>query len=295
MAGPASATQAPGLRRRLPARRARASPKEAWAQVGKSGMIERRATVCSSIRSGVRRRPANRPVMVFLGHGGRTPLPTAHGAACPSTSWRQPWPARRGAGDAELARLGRRSGRPTFAHPALATAEDPGGRLGNWIPARWISRSRRCNDLGEAQLRSPSSAATRLTRVTIFGESAGVGRHGADLHGPARLGRGGRQAVPVKGGSPSALRRAGGHGAGVPGPSTPPKFRAKAFAKSVGLPNATADQLRALPVEKTYGRAFPFIDGKVVQHSPGEPFKAGTEAKVPLIIGSNSWEGSLNQ
>ena len=65
------------------------------------------------------------------------------------------------------------------------------------------------------------------------------------------------------------------------------------WAKSVGLTAPTAAELRAVPVEKTLGRSFPFVDGQVVRHSPGVPFHAHTEARIPFIIGSNSDESSL--
>jgi para-nitrobenzyl esterase len=65
------------------------------------------------------------------------------------------------------------------------------------------------------------------------------------------------------------------------------------WTRSLGMANPTAAELRAIPVEKTLARAFPFIDGKVVTASPGKPFHDGTEAKVPLIIGANSDEASL--
>lgn len=59
--------------------------------------------------------------------------------------------------------------------------------------------------------------------------------------------------------------------------------------------DATAAQLRAIPLADVVrnGRSFPFIDGKVVVRSAGEPFYRNEEAHVPLIIGGNSNESSL--
>ena len=118
--------------------------------------------------------------------------------------------------------------------------------------------------------------------VTIFGESAGAGTVQIFMAAPE-----------AKGLFAKAISESGSGGTALP-PFSAAEAQGVAFAKSQGLTGATAEQLRAIPVEKTYGRAFPFIDGKVVQHSPGQPFKAGTEFKLPLMIGSNSWEGSLN-
>jgi para-nitrobenzyl esterase len=67
------------------------------------------------------------------------------------------------------------------------------------------------------------------------------------------------------------------------------------WAESLGLKDATADQLRAIPLADVVrnGRAFPFIDGKVVVHSPGEPFYRGAEMRIPFMIGANTHEASL--
>lgn len=69
-----------------------------------------------------------------------------------------------------------------------------------------------------------------------------------------------------------------------------------AWAKSIGAPNASAASLRALPVEKVLSApfiAFPSVDGSLLDRNPAETFARGEEAKVPLLIGANSWEGSL--
>jgi para-nitrobenzyl esterase len=88
-------------------------------------------------------------------------------------------------------------------------------------------------------------------------------------------GAGGSVLLPIRGGGVSAEKLG------------------EQWAASIGLPHATADQLRALPVQKLLKRSFPFIDGKVIVDSPGAPFSRGSEAKVPLIIGANSNEATL--
>ncbi len=69
------------------------------------------------------------------------------------------------------------------------------------------------------------------------------------------------------------------------------------LAQSLGLPaEATAEQLRALPVDKLVaarGRYGPVVEGRLMHESTTEAFARGDEAPVPLIIGSNSWEASL--
>ena len=233
--------------------------KEAWAQVG------RQSEDCLFLNVWRPKGAARAPVMVFLHGGGFTygaaGVPLYDGANL----------ARRGA---VLVTLNYRLGRlGFFAHPAL-TAEDPGAKLGNYgvmdqVEAlRWVQRN-------------IARFGGDPANVTVFGESAGAGvvqilmgsTEGAGLFAKAvsESGSGGTALQPLK--------AAEGQG--------------EQWAKGLGMANPTAADLRAVPVEKTLGRAFPFLDGKVVQHSPGVPFHLGTEAKVPLIIGSNSDEASL--
>jgi para-nitrobenzyl esterase len=233
--------------------------KEAWAQVGKQ------SEDCLFLNVWRPKAAGNYPVMVFLHGGGFTygsaGVPLYDGANL----------ARRGV---VLVTLNYRLGRlGYFAHPAL-TAEDPKGLLGNYgimdqIEAlRWVKRN-------IARFGGDPS------NVTVFGESAGAGTVQILMASPQSNGL-----------FQKAISESGAGGTPLPSFHAA-EVQGETYAKSVGLPNATADELRALPVEKTLGRALPFIDGKVVQHSPGEPFQAGTEMKIPLIIGSNSWEGSL--
>ena len=69
----------------------------------------------------------------------------------------------------------------------------------------------------------------------------------------------------------------------------------QAIAEQLGLPNATAEQLRSVPVEQLVEK-FPFatipgyIDGKVVQRSVAESFAADEFAQVPILQGTNHEE-----
>jgi para-nitrobenzyl esterase len=69
-----------------------------------------------------------------------------------------------------------------------------------------------------------------------------------------------------------------------------------ALAQKLGLgADATAAQLRALPLEKLVGavRARPVIDGRLMTEGSEQGFARGDQAPAPLIIGANSWEASL--
>jgi para-nitrobenzyl esterase len=69
------------------------------------------------------------------------------------------------------------------------------------------------------------------------------------------------------------------------------------LAASAGVPESgTAAQLRALEPEKLFGdyyAAGPFMDGRLVRQFPLAVFEQGTARRVPLMIGSNSDEGSI--
>jgi para-nitrobenzyl esterase len=123
--------------------------------------------------------------------------------------------------------------------------------------------------------------------VTIFGESAGAGTVQILMSSPTSKGLF-HKAISESGSGSSALFpiRRGAINAEKVG---------EMWAAGLGLKDATVEQLRAVPLADVIknGRAFPFIDGKVVEYSPGAPFYRGAEMPVPLIIGGNSNESSL--
>lgn len=239
--------------------------KEPWAQVG--AMSED----CLFLNVWRPAKAGRYPVMVFLHGGGFTygaaGVPLYDGAAL----------AKRGAVIVTINyRLGRLG---FFAHPAL-TREDPDSRLGNYAimdqvaALQWVKRN---------IARFGGDAAN----VTVFGESAGAGSVQILMGSPvaeglfhkaiSESGAGGSALFPIRGGPISAEKLG------------------EMWATSIGLKDATAEQLRAVPLADVVknGRAFPFIDGKVVTRSPGDPFYSGREMRIPLIIGGNSNESSL--
>lgn len=239
--------------------------KEPWAQVG--AMSED----CLFLNVWRPARAGKYPVMVFIHGGGFT-----YGAAgVPLYDGRAL--AERGAVIVTINyRLGRLG---FFAHPAL-TKEDPQGRLGNYAIMDQIAAL-------EWVRRNVAHFGGDTANITVFGESAGAGSVQILMGTPAakglfhkaisESGAGGTPLAPIRG-----------------GPINAEKF-GEMWTASLGLKNPSAADLRAIPLAEVVknGRSFPFIDGKVVVRSPGEPFYRNEEMRVPLIIGGNSNESSL--
>ncbi|RDE07341.1 carboxylesterase/lipase family protein [Sphingomonas aracearum] len=238
--------------------------KEAWAQVGTQ------SEDCLFLNVWRPKAPGKYPVMVFFHGGGFTygaaGVPLYEGSAL----------AARGV---VLVTVNYRLGRlGFFAHPAL-TRENPNGALGNYAIMDQIASLRWMQKNIAAFGGDPAN-------VTIFGESAGAGSVQLLMGSPelkglfhkaiSESGSGASPLPPIRGGAINA------------------EAVGEMWTASLGLKNATPEQLRAIPLDEVIkGRGFPFLDGKVVKQSPGEPFFANTEARVPLIIGSNSNEATL--
>ena len=210
------------------------------------------------------------PVMVYI-HGGSFSLGSAGVHLFDGSNL-----ARRGAVivtvNYRLGRLG------FFAHPAL-TKEDPKGPLGNYglmdqfAALQWVQRN-------------IAKFGGDPKNVTIFGESAGAGSVQLLMAWP---GAAGVMAKAVSesgaGGEPLSPIR------GVP---NSPEAAGEKWAASLGLKDATAAQLRAVPLKDIVGAAgFPMIDGTYVRHAPGDNYRRGETAKIPFIVGGNSYEESL--
>jgi para-nitrobenzyl esterase len=186
-----------------------------------------------------------------------------------------------------------------FAHPAL-TKETPGGPLGNYgyldqiAALLWVKKN-------------VTAFGGDPGNVTIFGESAGGGSVFMLMTSPLAKGLFHKAIVESGGG------RAGGFGGG-------PKYLQKAgakgepsaesiglaFAKKKGIEGddaAALAALRKLPSDAivdglnlmgmqqaadTY--AGPIVDGAITVEPTEDAFRAGRQAKVPLVIGANDAE-----
>ncbi len=210
---------------------------------------------------------ADLPVMVWI-HGGAFligsgSLPLYDGAAL----------ARR---DAIVVSINYRLGLLGFlSHPALSAEQ--GGASGNYglldqiAALRWVERN-------------IAAFGGDPGNVTVFGESAG---------GLSILAL---MASPLADGLFDKAIVQSGAGLSVFPPVRQAEAAGAAWAAASGHADATADDLRGLSVDQVLaGQTFigPVVDGAVLWRSPGDAFARGEQARIPLIIGSNSFEASL--
>jgi para-nitrobenzyl esterase len=171
-----------------------------------------------------------------------------------------------------------------LAHPALS-ATDPRGISGNYGFLDQVQALRWVRDHIGAFGGDPS-------QVTIFGESAGARSVHALIAMPSARGLFHRAIAQSGGGfSPTQALKTEVHGL------LSAESWGAALAKTLGA--STAEALRALPAHTVQTAAeqlgLPLttvVDGVVMPEQPGDLFRTGKMAKVPVLLGFNKDEGT---
>jgi len=173
-----------------------------------------------------------------------------------------------------------------FDHPALAADRSDGQAGGNYGMMDIVAALEWVRD-------NIGAFGGDAGNVTIFGESAGGAAVTRLMISPAARGLFHKAVIQ------SGLGRDEGTPLDQPSASGRPSLqdRGAAWADRAGLPDASAEALRAIPAERLLRPAPSFyggdnlpIDGVVVTEDVMTAFAAGRQARVPLILGTNSAE-----
>jgi para-nitrobenzyl esterase len=172
-----------------------------------------------------------------------------------------------------------------FAHPALTAADGDHGQLANYGMMDQIAALKWVRDNIAAFGGDPDN-------VTVMGESAGAVSVFALLASPAAKGLFAR-AIAQSG------HAQGGIGAMQDAGLAAAEAKGAAWTRSLGIADTDLAAMRALPAATVLGPKNPLvlggliIDGKLLPKPIDRAFLDGAVARVPVIVGSNSWEASL--
>jgi para-nitrobenzyl esterase len=250
---------------------------EGWSRIERAAMSEDCLTLNVFRPVAVATSAKPLPVMVWIHGGGlrsgASSLPLYDGAAF----------AR---GGVVLVSFNYRLGRlGFFVHPALVKENADGGRFGSYglmdqvAALQWVRRN-------------IAAFGGDPGNVTIFGESAGGQSVDALMVSPAARGLF-HKAISQSGYGRGSYRRISTI---APDGKSSAEDEGRKVAVAWGVPDADAATLRALPAakladENTFdGLPDFYVDGPTLDADLWATFRAGKEAPVPFIVGSNGFE-----
>lgn len=179
-------------------------------------------------------------------------------------------------------RLGRLG---VFAHPALTAENADNGRLGNYglmdqiAALQWVARNIATfdGDPGNVTIFGESAGGLSVNALMVSPQARGLFHRAISQSGYGR-GPFSRMTVDSPGGRPAA------------------ETEGVELAEAVGVTGKDLAALRSVPAAaivkhyKAQGHLYFILDGKVLPNDMWATFRAGKEAPVPFMLGSNSHE-----